>query len=42
VLNGGAAGKVRTHGGPSCVELTIDGERWRAELRRFPPLAPAR
>jgi putative phosphoesterase len=41
VLNGGAAGRVRTHGGPSCVELTIDGTRWRASLRRFPPLPRA-
>ncbi len=38
VLNPGAAGRVRTYGGPSCILLHIHGERWQPEPIRFPPL----
>ncbi len=37
VLNPGAAGRVRTHGGPSCLLLTAAAGDWRIEPRRFPP-----
>lgn len=42
ILNPGAAGRVRTYGGPSCIVLRAtvrDG--WRFRTRRF-PLRPAR
>ncbi len=28
VVNPGASGRTRTHGGPSCLVLHIDGEHW--------------
>jgi putative phosphoesterase len=36
VLNPGAAGKTRTHGGPSCLVLTVDHQHWHVEKIRFP------
>lgn len=39
VLNPGAAGRTRTHGGPSCLVLTADQPDWRLERHRF--LVPA-
>jgi len=36
VLNPGAAGRARTFGGPSCVELIATVRRWRAVGLRFP------
>ncbi len=38
VLNPGAAGRVRTYGGPSCILLHIHGERWQPEPIRFSSL----
>lgn len=35
VLNPGAAGRSRTHGGPSCAILNIGARAWRVEMRRF-------
>lgn len=42
VLNPGAAGRVRTYGGPSCLILTATPEDWRIEVRRFGPALTAR
>ncbi|MDX1434801.1 MAG: metallophosphoesterase family protein [Gammaproteobacteria bacterium] len=42
VLNPGAAGRVRTHGGPSCWLLYASPRRWRLERRRFAPASAAR
>lgn len=36
VLNPGAAGRTRTHGGPSCIVLTARTGSWSVDLRRFP------
>jgi putative phosphoesterase len=36
VLNPGAAGRARTFGGPSCLELVATARRWRVEPLRFP------
>jgi len=36
VINPGAAGKTRTHGGPSCLVLEITAEQWEVESIRFP------
>ncbi len=33
VVNPGAAGRARTHGGPGCIVLTTDGDEW--SLQRF-------
>ncbi|MHB8473950.1 MAG: metallophosphoesterase family protein [Gammaproteobacteria bacterium] len=35
ILNPGAAGRARTHGGPSCLVLTASERDWRVETRRF-------
>ena len=35
VINPGAAGRVRTHGGPSCLVLTAAHESWTFEAHRF-------
>ena len=35
VLNPGAAGKVRTYGGPSCLILTVRNTRWHVKPLRF-------
>lgn len=35
VLNPGAAGRNRTFGGPSCLVLHADGERWALQALRF-------
>ena len=35
VLNPGAAGKVRTYGGPSCLILTVCKNRWQVKPLRF-------
>ncbi len=35
VLNPGAAGRVRTYGGPSCLILSAADRGWRVEVRRF-------
>lgn len=36
VVNPGAAGRVRTHGGPSCMLLTVSHARWALHEYRFP------
>jgi hypothetical protein len=37
VINPGAAGKMRTHGGPSCLVLTAsEGQEWKVQEFRFP------
>lgn len=42
VLNPGAAGNTRTHGGPSCAILRIDAEKnWDIELLKFSYVTPA-
>lgn len=41
VVNPGAAGRVRTHGGPSCLVLTAARENWSIESFRFPLHAEA-
>ncbi|MFA7386247.1 MAG: metallophosphoesterase family protein [Thiohalobacteraceae bacterium] len=38
VLNPGAAGRMRTFGGPSCLILLAAARGWRIEVRRFPPV----
>lgn len=35
VLNPGAAGRSRTHGGPSCMVLTATQTEWQVETHRF-------
>lgn len=35
VINPGAAGRVRTHGGPSCLVLTATREQWSFTPHRF-------
>ncbi len=35
VVNPGAAGRTRTHGGPSCLILTASRAAWHIEVRRF-------
>ena len=35
VVNPGAAGRIRTHGGPSCLILTASHTSWHVETRRF-------
>ena len=35
LLNPGAAGDVRTGGGPSCCRLLIDDGQWHIEMNRF-------
>lgn len=40
VVNPGAAGRTRTHGGPSCLILTASRTSWHVEARRF-ELLPA-
>lgn len=35
VINPGAAGRVRTHGGPSCLVLTATRTHWTLETHRF-------
>ncbi|MDZ7786609.1 MAG: metallophosphoesterase family protein [Halofilum sp. (in: g-proteobacteria)] len=37
VLNPGAAGRTRTHGGPACLVLRADRDAWRIEIHRFEP-----
>lgn len=37
VINPGAAGRVRTHGGASCLLLTASDSGWSVEHRRFAP-----
>ncbi len=39
VINPGAAGETRTHGGPSCIVLTAMKHEWLVDLQRFPPVA---
>jgi len=36
VMNPGAAGKTRTHGGPSCIILHIKSEQWHIQTIREP------
>jgi len=36
VINPGASGKVRTHGGPSCLVLHASEDDWRIETFLFP------
>lgn len=35
VLNPGAAGRARTHGGPSCLTLEASAHGWRVRAHRF-------
>jgi uncharacterized protein len=42
VLNPGAAGRSRTHGGPSCLVLAARQLDWTIETYRFPVSAPPR
>lgn len=35
VLNPGAAGRARTHGGPSCLVLTAQTRAWTLETHRY-------
>lgn len=35
VLNPGAAGRIRTYGGPSCLVLTATQDQWNIEMHRF-------
>jgi putative phosphoesterase len=35
VINPGAAGRERTHGGPSCLVLVADINQWSVETQRF-------
>ncbi|MBK1693432.1 YfcE family phosphodiesterase [Chromatium weissei] len=37
VLNPGAAGRIRTHGGPSCIVLTATPTTWQIETYRYAP-----
>ncbi|MBV5308061.1 metallophosphoesterase [Chromatium okenii] len=37
VLNPGAAGRIRTHGGPSCMVLTATPTAWQIETYRYAP-----
>ena len=39
VLNPGAAGRTRTHGGPSCLVLNAATDDWAIEVFRFVPRA---
>lgn len=36
VINPGAAGFTRNKGGPSCVILSIDRDKWQYEVLKFP------
>ncbi len=36
VINPGASGKVRNHGGPSCLILLASSSEWKIEERVFP------
>lgn len=38
VINPGAAGRVRTRGGPSCLVLDATHEHWEVESIRFPEM----
>ena len=42
VLNPGAAGAARTHGGPSCLVLEAIATGWHIDVLRFPPMRDAR
>lgn len=43
VVNPGAAGRSRTHGGPSCMVLTATTQHWEIAQYRFtPPSSPKR
>lgn len=35
VINPGASGKVRTHGGPSCLILQVNGDDWTIDTLLF-------
>lgn len=37
VINPGAAGRTRTHGGPCCAVLSAGPQDWHVEIRRFSP-----
>ena len=39
IINPGAAGRERTHGGPSCLVLIADENHWSVEAQRFSTLA---
>jgi len=39
VINPGAAGQVRTHGGPSCLVLIADENQWSLEMQKFSTIA---
>ena len=36
ILNPGAAGRVRTYGGPSCLILSATHKRWQLTVQHFP------
>jgi putative phosphoesterase len=35
IVNPGAAGKVRVHDGPSCLQLTVSSEKWEIQSHLF-------
>jgi len=35
VVNPGASGKIRNHGGPSCITVSIKGDEWTTKRHRF-------
>lgn len=41
VVNPGAAGRTRTHGGPSCLLLMANEDEWSLEIRQFTAIAAA-
>lgn len=42
IVNPGAAGRVRTYGGPTICLLEAGRSRWRLDLRQFPAVAQGR
>jgi len=38
VVNPGAAGRIRTHGGPSCLVLLAGEQSWDLETYKFEPV----
>ena len=42
ILNPGAAGRTRTHGGPSCLILTASEDTWDVQVQRFELIPTAR
>lgn len=36
IINPGASGQTRTHGGPRCIILLASEQQWQIELKHFP------